>query len=36
MQVFGFSGAFASAAKIASRCGFKDADESDPETSQKC
>ena len=31
MQVFGFPGAFASAAKIASRCRFKDAeDQPDP------
>ena len=27
MQVFGFPGAFASAAKIASRCRFEDADD---------
>ena len=36
MQVFGIHGAFASAAKIASQCGFEDADESDSEPSQKC
>ena len=36
MQVFGFLGAFASAAKIASRFRFEDADESGSETSQKC
>ena len=36
MQVFRFPGTFASTAKIASRCGFEDADESDPEPSQKC
>ena len=29
MQVFGFPGAFASAAKIASRCRIEDADDSD-------